>query len=74
MASDNMKKLKDIISKNKIKYVDYKFIDVPGIWQHKTHPITELNEDIFTYGSGFDGSSIRASRASKRATCSSCPT
>ncbi len=59
MASDNMKKLKDTITKNKIKYVDYKFIDVPGIWQHKTHPITELTEDVFTEGSGFDGSSIR---------------
>jgi glutamine synthetase len=59
MASDNMKKLKDIISKNKIKYVDYKFIDVPGTWQHKTHPIAELEEDIFKHGTGFDGSSIR---------------
>jgi len=59
MASDNMKKLKDIIAKNKIKYVDYKFIDVPGTWQHKTHPIAELDEDIFKYGTGFDGSSIR---------------
>lgn len=59
MASDNMKKLKEIITKNKIKYVDYKFIDVPGTWQHKTHPISELDEDIFKYGTGFDGSSIR---------------
>jgi glutamine synthetase len=56
---DNMKKLKDIITKNRIKYVDYKFIDVPGTWQHKTHPISELDEDIFKYGTGFDGSSIR---------------
>ncbi|WP_174591129.1 type I glutamate--ammonia ligase [Methanocella conradii] len=59
MASDNMKKIEDIISKNRIKYVDYKFIDVPGTWQHKTHPIAELNEDVFKYGTGFDGSSIR---------------
>lgn len=59
MAAENMKKLKDIISKNKIKYVDYKFVDVPGTWQHKTHPIGELDEDIFRHGTGFDGSSIR---------------
>ncbi|AFD00157.1 glutamine synthetase, type I [Methanocella conradii HZ254] len=59
MASDNMKKIEDIISKNRIKYVDYKFIDVPGTWQHKTHPIAELTEDVFKYGTGFDGSSIR---------------
>lgn len=59
MATDKTKQLKDIISKKKIKYVDYKFIDVPGTWQHKTHPIAELTDDIFTEGTGFDGSSIR---------------
>jgi glutamine synthetase len=59
MASDNMRKIEGIISKNGIKYVDYKFIDVPGTWQHKTHPISELSEEVFKYGTGFDGSSIR---------------
>ncbi len=59
MATDKHKQLKDLISKKKIKYVDYKFIDVPGTWQHKTHPIAELTDDIFTEGTGFDGSSIR---------------
>jgi glutamine synthetase len=32
---------------------------VPGTWQHKTHPISEMDEDVFKYGTGFDGSSIR---------------
>jgi len=60
LASDNkIKAVFDLIKKEKVKYVDYKFIDVPGIWQHKTHPIAELDESIFTQGSGFDGSSIR---------------
>ncbi|WP_424358114.1 type I glutamate--ammonia ligase [Methanocella sp. MCL-LM] len=60
LPSDNkIKAVFDLIKKEKVKYVDYKFIDVPGIWQHKTHPIAELDESIFTEGSGFDGSSIR---------------
>jgi glutamine synthetase len=59
LPSDKTKAVFDLIQKKKIKYVDYKFIDVPGIWQHKTHPIAELDEDIFKYGTGFDGSSIR---------------
>jgi glutamine synthetase len=38
---------------------DIKFLDLPGIWQHCTYPITEFSEDVFTEGLGFDGSSIR---------------
>ena len=59
MASDKIKEIKSLVKSKKIKYVDYKFIDVPGIWQHKTHPISELEDDIFVNGTGFDGSSIR---------------
>ena len=59
MASEKYKELRNLIKAKKIKYVDYKFIDVPGTWQHKTHPIAELTDDIFTEGTGFDGSSIR---------------
>ena len=42
-----------------IKYVDVKFMDFPGLWQHFTVPISELDESIFEDGLGFDGSSIR---------------
>jgi glutamine synthetase len=59
VSTDKLKNVYDLIEKKKIKYVDYKFVDVPGTWQHKTHPISELDEDVFKYGSGFDGSSIR---------------
>lgn len=59
MSSDKIQQIYDMIQKYNIKYVDYKFIDVPGIWQHKTHPIDQLDDDAFQYGSGFDGSSIR---------------
>jgi glutamine synthetase len=42
---------------------DIKFMDLPGIWQHCTYPISELSEDTFVNGRGFDGSSIRGWRA-----------
>jgi len=45
------------------KFVDLKFIDLPGTWQHYTLPIGELNESLFEEGNGFDGSSIRGFRA-----------
>src|SRR2546430_15851731 len=41
------------------KIVDLRFIDLPGLWQHFSIPISELNEDVFEDGLGFDGSSIR---------------
>lgn len=42
-----------------MKCVDFKFMDFPGQWQHFTVPISELNEESFEGGFGFDGSSIR---------------
>lgn len=45
-----------------VKMVDVKFIDLPGIWQHFSIPIQEFDENTFTEGLGFDGSSIRGFR------------
>ena len=45
------------------KMLDLRFMDLPGLWQHLTVPISELNEDVFTDGYGFDGSSIRGWQA-----------
>jgi glutamine synthetase len=42
-----------------LQIVDLKFIDLPGLWQHFSVPISELKESIFSDGLGFDGSSIR---------------
>ena len=41
------------------KVVDLRFLDFPGVWQHFTVPISELEESAFEDGFGFDGSSIR---------------
>jgi len=45
--------------KHGAKFVDLKFIDLPGIWQHTTVTIQQLKEDSFEDGFGLDGSSIR---------------
>ena len=42
-----------------VKSIDLKFMDFPGLWQHFTIPVDQLNEDVFEDGLGFDGSSIR---------------
>jgi glutamine synthetase len=42
-----------------IKIVDFRFIDLPGVWQHFSIPSQEMDEGIFEEGLGFDGSSIR---------------
>jgi glutamine synthetase len=44
---------------NKAKVVDLRFMDYPGLWQHFSVPIRELEESSFEDGFGFDGSSIR---------------
>ena len=46
-----------------VKIVDFKFTDLPGMWQHFSIPATELEEDLFEDGLGFDGSSIRGFQA-----------
>src|SRR5437773_5233455 len=49
----------DLVKKNKVEIVDFKFVDVPGLWQHFSIPAAELIADLFEEGIGFDGSSIR---------------
>jgi glutamine synthetase len=42
-----------------VQMVDFRFVDLPGTWQHFSVPARALTEEIFTEGIGFDGSSIR---------------
>jgi len=48
-----------LIKERGIKVIDFKFMDFPGQWQHFSVPASELTEDSFENGFGFDGSSIR---------------
>jgi len=47
----------------KVQFIDLRFMDFPGLWQHTTVPISELNPTSFVHGFGFDGSSIRGWQA-----------
>lgn len=42
-----------------VRVVDIRFMDFPGVWQHFSVPLGELDESSFDDGFGFDGSSIR---------------
>lgn len=42
-----------------VRVVDFRFMDFPGVWQHFSVPLSELEESSFDDGFGFDGSSIR---------------
>ena len=55
----SVKDVLEMAKKNKVEIVDFKFIDVPGLWQHFSIPATDLDADKFEQGLGFDGSSIR---------------
>src|SRR5580704_19217541 len=54
--------LKLVESKN-VQFVDLRFKDFPGLWQHTTLPVSELTLESFEHGFGFDGSSIRGWQA-----------
>lgn len=54
-----IEKVLKFIKDNKIEFVDLKFMDFPGQWQHFTVPSNQFNESSFENGFGFDASSIR---------------
>lgn len=58
-AADVLKKIKD----EEIEWVDLRFTDPKGKWQHLTMVASVLTEDEFTDGLMFDGSSIEGWKA-----------
>ena len=46
-----------------VKAVDFRFTDFPGLWQHFTVPVDQVDQTTFQNGLGFDGSSIRGWQA-----------
>ena len=52
--------VREYIKRNNIQVVDFKFNDLPGLWQHLSIPAADLEgRSIWQEGIGFDGSSIR---------------
>ncbi len=58
-AKDVLKQIKD----NDIKYVDFRFTDPRGKWQHVTFDVSIIDEEALTEGIMFDGSSIAGWKA-----------
>jgi glutamine synthetase len=58
-AKDVLKMIKD----NDVKYADFRFTDPRGKWQHVTFDIGMIEEDTFSEGQMFDGSSIAGWKA-----------
>ena len=46
-----------------VEFIDLRFMDFPGLWQHFSIPSEALDENTFEEGLGFDGSSIRGWQA-----------
>ena len=59
----NKEQLAVLVRERDIRIVDLKFVDLPGLWQHFTVPVAEMDDDIWVHGLGFDGSSIRGFQA-----------
>src|SRR5277367_633001 len=56
---NNPKSVLEMARKQGARMVDVKFVDTFGTWQHFSVPVSELTEEVFAEGYGFDGSSIR---------------
>ncbi|HVI88776.1 MAG TPA: type I glutamate--ammonia ligase [Dongiaceae bacterium] len=59
----SVSKVLDLIKKEDVQYVDFRFTDPAGQWQHLAHHISTVNEDLLTEGVMFDGSSIAGWKA-----------
>ncbi|MBI1776932.1 MAG: type I glutamate--ammonia ligase [Proteobacteria bacterium] len=57
------KKIMELIKEHDVKYVDLRFTDPRGKWQHLAHSIRTVSEDTLTEGFMMDGSSIAGWKA-----------
>ncbi len=59
----DVKKVLEMIKEQEVKYVDFRFTDPRGKWQHLAHHVRTVDEDLLTDGIMFDGSSIAGWKA-----------
>ena len=57
------KKILDLIKENDVKFIDYRFTDPRGKWQHLAMYVDAVDEDALSEGIMFDGSSIAGWKA-----------
>src|SRR6516165_2772933 len=56
-------KVMELIKEHDVKYVDFRFTDPRGKWQHLAHHVRTIDEDFLNEGVMFDGSSIAGWKA-----------
>ena len=54
----DVKKIMEMIKEKEVKYVDFRFTNPAGKWQHTAQWIDTIDEEMLTDGIMFDGSSI----------------
>ena len=62
-SANDVDKLLKFVKEEGVEVIDLRFTDLPGQWQHFSILPSELSEDSFEDGIGFDGSSIRGFQA-----------
>src|SRR6202171_3490054 len=61
--SGDVSKVLKMLSDNSVEYVDLRFTDPRGKWQHTSQHVSTMTEDAFRDGIMFDGSSIAGWKA-----------
>jgi glutamine synthetase len=59
----DIKTVLETIKENDVKYVDFRFTDPRGKWQHVAQHVSTVDEDLLEEGIMFDGSSIAGWKA-----------
>ena len=59
----NADELLKFVSDNNVRFIDVRFIDMPGVMQHFNVPVESFGPEVFEDGLMFDGSSIRGFQA-----------
>jgi glutamine synthetase len=63
MADKDVSKVMDMLKEQSVEYVDLRFTDPRGKWQHTAQHVSTVDEDVFRDGFMFDGSSIAGWKA-----------
>ena len=62
-AEGGVGKVMEMIKEHSVEYVDLRFTDPRGKWQHTAQHVSTIDEDAFRDGIMFDGSSIAGWKA-----------
>src|SRR3982751_2741681 len=62
-ATNHVAKAMELMREHSVEYVDLRFTDPRGKWQHTAQHVSTIDEDAFRDGIMFDGSSIAGWKA-----------